>query len=45
MGQVLVRHDPERARVLLEEAAAESERLGVAHLAAKARAAAPAVAD
>ncbi len=42
MGQVLVRHDPERARVLLEEAAAESERLGVAHLAAKARAAAPA---
>ena len=37
-GQVLAGHDPERARELLEEAAGESERLGVSHLAQKARA-------
>ena len=37
-GQVLLAHDPERARELLEEAAAETERLGVAHLAERARA-------
>jgi class 3 adenylate cyclase/tetratricopeptide (TPR) repeat protein len=37
-GQALAGHDPERSRELLEEAAAESERLGVPHLAARARA-------
>jgi hypothetical protein len=36
-GQVLLGHDDERARDLLEEAALESERLGVPHLAEKAR--------
>ena len=39
-GQVLLGHDDERARELLEGAATESERLGVAHLAEKARSAA-----
>jgi hypothetical protein len=39
-GQVLLGHDDERARTLLEEAAAQSESLGVPHLAEKARAAA-----
>jgi tetratricopeptide (TPR) repeat protein len=37
-GQVLREHDPERSRALLEEAAAECERLGVPHLAERARA-------
>jgi class 3 adenylate cyclase/tetratricopeptide (TPR) repeat protein len=37
-GQALAGHDPERSRELLEEAADEAERLGVAHLAARARA-------
>ena len=41
-GQVLLGHDDERASKLLEEAAAESERLGVQHLAEKAREAAAA---
>jgi len=36
-GQVLGESDPERSRELLEEAAAETERLGVEHLAARAR--------
>jgi len=36
-GQLLLGHDDDRARELLEEAAAESERLGVPHLAEKAR--------
>jgi class 3 adenylate cyclase/tetratricopeptide (TPR) repeat protein len=36
-GQVLRDADPERSRVLLEEAAEECERLGVPHLAARAR--------
>jgi tetratricopeptide (TPR) repeat protein len=36
-GQVLREADPERSRVLLEEAAEECERLGVPHLAARAR--------
>jgi hypothetical protein len=36
-GQVLLGHDDERARELLDEAALESERLGVPHLADKAR--------
>ena len=39
-GQVLLGHDDTRARELLAEAAAEGERLGVAHLAEKARSAA-----
>jgi class 3 adenylate cyclase/tetratricopeptide (TPR) repeat protein len=38
-GQLLLAHDGERGRELLESAAAESERLGVPHLAAQARAA------
>jgi tetratricopeptide (TPR) repeat protein len=38
-GQLLLAHDGERGRELLESAAAESERLGVPHLAAVARAA------
>jgi class 3 adenylate cyclase/tetratricopeptide (TPR) repeat protein len=38
-GQLLLAHDGERGRELLESAAAESERLGVPHLAALARAA------
>ncbi len=37
-GQVLGDSDPERSRKLLEAAAAETERLGVAHLAERARA-------
>ncbi len=37
-GQLLLGHDDERARELLEEAAEQSEALGVAHLAEKARA-------
>ena len=37
-GQALAGHDPERSRELLEQAATESERLGVPHLAARARA-------
>jgi class 3 adenylate cyclase/tetratricopeptide (TPR) repeat protein len=37
-GQVLADSDPERSRELLEETAAETERLGVAHLAERARA-------
>jgi hypothetical protein len=41
-GQILLPREPARARELLEEAAAESERLGVPHLADKARAAAAA---
>jgi hypothetical protein len=36
-GQVLLRHDEERARELLSAAAADSERLGIEHLAEKAR--------
>jgi tetratricopeptide (TPR) repeat protein len=36
-GSALAGHDPERSRELLETAAAESERLGVAHLAERAR--------
>jgi predicted ATPase/class 3 adenylate cyclase len=36
-GQLLLGHDDERARELLEEAAAQSEELGVPHLAEKAR--------
>jgi hypothetical protein len=36
-GQLLLAHDGERGRELLESAAAESERLGVPHLAALAR--------
>jgi class 3 adenylate cyclase/tetratricopeptide (TPR) repeat protein len=39
-GQFLLGHDDERARTLLEEAAAQSDSLGVPHLAEKARAAA-----
>jgi tetratricopeptide (TPR) repeat protein len=39
-GQMLLAREPGRGRELLEEAAAESERLGVPHLAEKARAAA-----
>ena len=35
-GQVLLGHDDERARELLDEAAQESERLGVPHLAERA---------
>jgi tetratricopeptide (TPR) repeat protein len=38
-GQLLLAHDGERGRELLESAAAQSERLGVPHLAAVARAA------
>ena len=38
-GQLLLAHDGERGRELLESAAAESEQLGVPHLAALARAA------
>jgi class 3 adenylate cyclase/predicted ATPase len=38
-GQLLLAHDGERGRELLESAAAESERLGVPHLAGLARAA------
>ncbi len=38
-GQILLRSDPRRGRELLEEGAVESERLGVPHLAVKARAA------
>jgi hypothetical protein len=41
-GQVLLGHDDARARELLEGAATESDRLGVTHLADKARAAATA---
>jgi hypothetical protein len=41
-GQVLLGHDDERARQLLDEAALQSERLGVPHLAEKAREAAAA---
>jgi hypothetical protein len=41
-GQVLLGHDDTRACQLLEEAAEESERLGVSHLAEKARRAASA---
>ena len=41
-GQVLVGHDDARACELLADAAAESERLGVMHLAEKARSAAAA---
>jgi class 3 adenylate cyclase/tetratricopeptide (TPR) repeat protein len=37
-GQVLLGHDDERARDLLEQAATQSEELGVPHLAEKARA-------
>jgi tetratricopeptide (TPR) repeat protein len=37
-GQLLADHDPARSRELLEEAARESERLGVRHLAERARA-------
>ena len=36
-GRALSGHDPERSRELLEGAAAESERLGVGHLAQRAR--------
>ena len=36
-GQLLIGHDDERARELLEEAATQSEELGVPHLAEKAR--------
>ena len=36
-GGRLAGHDQERSRELLEQAAAETERLGVAHLAARAR--------
>ena len=36
-GQLLVGHDDERAKELLEEAAEQSEALGVPHLAEKAR--------
>src|SRR5215213_8819915 len=43
-GQVLLGHDDERAGELLAGAAAASERLGVAHLAEKARSAAAAIA-
>ncbi len=39
-GQMLLTREPARGRELLEEAAADSERLGVPHLAEKARAAA-----
>jgi hypothetical protein len=39
-GQVLLGHDDARAGELLEQAATESERLGIAHLAEKARTAA-----
>ena len=39
-GQILLPREPGRARELLEEAAAESERLGVPHLAVRARTAA-----
>ena len=41
-GQVLLGRDDERARELLEQAATQSEELGVPHLAEKARAAAAA---
>jgi hypothetical protein len=37
-GQLLLGHDDERAQELLQEAAAQSEELGVPHLAEKARA-------
>jgi predicted ATPase/class 3 adenylate cyclase len=37
-GQVLLGHDDDRARELLEQAASQSDELGVAHLADKARA-------
>jgi hypothetical protein len=37
-GQLLRGHDDDRARELLEQAAQQSEELGVAHLAEKARA-------
>src|SRR5215210_4814200 len=37
-GQVLLGHDDERARSLLEQAAEQSDELGVAHLAGRARA-------
>ena len=40
-GQRLVSTDPDRARDLLETAAVETERLGVPHLAQRARALAP----
>jgi hypothetical protein len=36
-GQLLVGHDDERARELLEEAAQQSDKLGVPHLAERAR--------
>ena len=36
-GQALAGHDADRSRELLEEAAAEIERLGVPHLAERAR--------
>jgi class 3 adenylate cyclase/tetratricopeptide (TPR) repeat protein len=36
-GQVLAGHDPQRSRELLERAAAETDRLGVPHLAERAR--------
>jgi hypothetical protein len=39
-GQLLMGHDDERAQELLEQAAAQSDELGVPHLAEKARAAA-----
>jgi hypothetical protein len=37
-GQVLAESDPERSRELLDEAAEETARLGVPHLAERARA-------
>jgi hypothetical protein len=40
-GQRLVGSEPDRARDLLEAAAAECERLGVPHLASRARALVP----
>jgi hypothetical protein len=36
-GRILAGHDTERSRELLESAAAESDRLGVKHLASHAR--------
>ena len=44
-GQMLLGHDDTRARELLTKAAAESDRLGVAHLAEKARSAAAAATE
>jgi hypothetical protein len=41
-GQLLLGHDDRRARELLDEAAEQSEALGVPHLAEKARSQAPA---